>query len=243
MILALTVTSIATPQNRDQLFDSEPPLVERQGGAIRLNSYLSELDRWPPPRFVARAGASERLSGPAPALAGVAPRAAAPNIQHSLALGIEVEKSQHSSALRWIKRMVAAYEFVIGHATICQNHSSPRLDSNPSAERQARSEHHGVQQIAFKSQEFRHGTVVERARQGRDEIHVTGGSAFEKTTARDLDHYFHLRRLRQCFAAQYSMALWLVHNASLHFPPPAILPCQPRRKGPLLTGLVLTPSV
>jgi hypothetical protein len=183
-----------------------------------LNSYPSELNRRPLPRIVARPGASERLNSLAPAVTSIAPWAAPPNIQQPLAHRIEAEKSQYLSPLRRSQRMVATDEFVVRHAAVCQNHGSPRLEPYPGAERQARPEHQRIQQITFKSQVFRHGTVVEWARQGRDEIHLAGGPAFEKTASRDLDDYLYLWRICRCLTGEVSNVLRVVHAASLLHP-------------------------
>src|ERR1700693_5966827 len=109
----------------------------------------SELDRWPLPRFVSRAGASQRLIGAAPALARVAPGAASPEIQQTLALRIEVEKSQHASTLRRVHGLVTADEFVVPHAAVSQHDSTPRLDPDPGSKRQLRPEHHCIEKIAL----------------------------------------------------------------------------------------------
>lgn len=88
--------------------------------------------------------------------------------------------------------MVATDELLVGHAAVGENHRSPCLDPYAGPERQARPKHHRVQQITFKSQVSRHGTIVERTRQGRDEIHMAGGTALEKTASRDFDDYLYL---------------------------------------------------
>jgi hypothetical protein len=175
----------------------------------------SELHPWALPGIVSRLGASERLSRPAPALTCVAPRAASPNIQKPLALRIEVEKPQHLSALRRVQRVVAADQFVVRHAAVCHSYSSPRFDLFPSAERQAWPENQRIEQVAFKSQVIRHGAVVVRARQGRDEIDVAGGPAFQKTASRNLDHHFYLWRLERCVAGGRWTAVRIVHSTSL----------------------------
>ena len=144
------------------------------------------------PRIVSRLGPRERLGSVTPALACVAPRAAPPSIQQSLAPCIEMKKSQDPSALRGFHRAIAADEFVVGHATVCQDNSTPRPDAYLGAERKARSKHQCVEQIAFTSQVARHRAVIERAGQGRDEVHVAGGPAFEKAASRNLDHYVYL---------------------------------------------------
>jgi hypothetical protein len=59
----------------------------------------SELDRRSVPRIVSQRGATERLLGLAPTITCVTTWTATPNIQQSLALRIEVEKSQHVAAL------------------------------------------------------------------------------------------------------------------------------------------------
>src|SRR5882724_2805821 len=161
-------------------------------------NYRSELDRRPLPAAVSRPGASDRLRGPAPALAGVAPRAAPPDVQQSLALRVEVEKPEHVAALQRARRVLAADELVVRHAAVGQSHGSPCLDPYPRAQRQARSEHQRVQQVAFESQVNRHGAVVERAGQRRDEVDMPGGPALEKAAPRNLDHHLDLRRFGRC---------------------------------------------
>jgi len=143
------------------------------------------------PRIVSRFGTRERLGSLTPALAGVAPWAAPPRIQQSFAVCIEVKKSQDPSPLRSVHGTIAADEFVIGHAAVRQDNSPPRPDPKLSAERKARSKHQCVEQIAFTSQVARHGAVIERTRQGRDEVHMAGGAAFEKAAARNLDYYIY----------------------------------------------------
>src|SRR5574338_1694702 len=91
--------------------------------------------------------------------------------------------------------MIAADEFVIAHAPVSQNDGAPGFYTNPRAQWQSRSQHHRIQQITFKSHQLRYGTVVEWARQGRDEIHMSGGSALQKTAARDLNDDIYLRQL------------------------------------------------
>jgi hypothetical protein len=63
-----------------------------------------------------------------------------------------MEKSHDAAVFRWRKGMIAAYQFVIGHAAVGQNHGAPCFDPNPGAERQARSKHYSVQQIALEPQ-------------------------------------------------------------------------------------------
>jgi len=167
------------------------------------------------PRIVPRPGASDCLAGLAPSFARVASRTAAPDIQQALALRVEVEKAEDLAARRWVRRAVAADEFVVRHAAVGQCHGSPRLESCPRAPRQARSEHQRVQQVAFKPQMTRHRAVVERARQGRDEVDVTGGSAFQKAAARNFYYHLDLWRLRCPVAGRVSTIVRVVHSPSL----------------------------
>jgi len=60
----------------------------------------SKLNRRPLPRIIPWTRASERLNSPDPALARVLSRAASPDIQKSLALRIEMKKSQYFPPLR-----------------------------------------------------------------------------------------------------------------------------------------------
>ena len=156
----------------------------------------SKLNRRPLPRIIPWSRASERLDSLDPALARVAPRAASPNIQESLAFRIEVKKSKYSSALRWIQGAAAANEFVVRHAAVCQRHSSPCLDAYPRGERQTRSEHHCIQEIVFKTQVTRDRPIVKRAWQRRDEVDMAIGPSLQKATAWNLDHNLHLGRFR-----------------------------------------------
>jgi hypothetical protein len=180
-----------------------------------MDALRSEFNRRSVPRIVSRLGTRERLGSLAPALACVAPGAAPPSIQQSLTLCIEVKKSQDLLPLRRVHRVIAADEFVVGHAAVCQDNSPPRLDPYLSAERKARSKDQRVEQIAFKSQVARHGAVVKRARQGRDEVHVAGGPAFEKAASRHLDYYIYLWHQGRCLAAKGSAVIRVVHCASL----------------------------
>src|SRR6266511_1648300 len=88
----------------------------------------SEFNPWSVPRIVSRFGTRERLGSLTPALACVAPGAAPPRIQQSLTLCIEVKKSQDPAPLRRVHGVIAADEFVVGHAAVCQANGSPRLD-------------------------------------------------------------------------------------------------------------------
>jgi hypothetical protein len=156
------------------------------------------------PRFVPRLGAGESLTGLTPAFACVTSRPAAPKIQQPLALRIKVEKVEHLPAFRWFERAFAADELVVRHAAVGEDYRSPRLDPSSRAARKTWSEHYRVKQIAFKSHVARHGAVVERARQGRDEVEVTGGSAFQKATPRNFDDHVNFRRLRDFLAGMTS---------------------------------------
>lgn len=90
--------------------------------------------------------------------------------------------------------MLAADELVIRHAAVGQDHGAPCLDPYPRTERKTRSKQHRIEQIAFESDMARHGTVVERARQWRDEVEVTARPALEETAARNFNYDFDLRR-------------------------------------------------
>src|SRR5436309_1887020 len=89
----------------------------------------SEFNPGSVPRIASRFGTRERLGSLTPALACVPPGAAPPSIQQSLALCIEVKKSQDPSPLRGVHGTIAADEFVIGHAAVRQDNSSPRPDA------------------------------------------------------------------------------------------------------------------
>jgi len=68
------------------------------------------------------------------------------------------------------------------------------------AERQSRSEHDGVEQVAFETQKIGHCAVVEGTGQGRHEIDVPGRSALQEAAARHLDHDLELGRIElECF--------------------------------------------
>ena len=182
---------------------------------IQSHALRSELDRWPMPRIVSWPGARERMACLAPSFARVASRPAAPKIQQPLAFRVEVKKAEHLAARRLIERPLAADEFVVRHAAVGQDYGSPRLDPLSRAERKARSEHHRVQQIAFLSQIARHRAVVERAWQRRDEVEVTGGSAFQKAATRNLDDHVDLGRLGRVVAGRASNQFRIVHRASI----------------------------
>ena len=182
---------------------------------IQSHALRSKLDRWPMPCFVSWLGARDCVTGLAPSIARVASGSAAPKIQQPLALRVEVKETEDLAARRRIQWALAADEFVVRHAAVGQYYRSPRLDPSSRAERKAWSEHHRVQQIAFLSQVARHGAVVERARQWRDEVEVTGGSAFEKTATRNLDDHVDLGRLRGLLAGVASTQVRSVHSASI----------------------------
>ena len=68
--------------------------------------------------------------------------------------------------LRHAHRLVAADQFVVGHAAVCQRHGTPSLDVYPCSERKAWSKDDCVEQIAFKAQEAGHGTIIKWAWKG-----------------------------------------------------------------------------
>jgi hypothetical protein len=193
--------------------------------------FRSELNRWPMPRIVSRPGARQCVTGLAPSFARVASGAAAPQIQQPLALRVEVKEAKHLAARRWIQRALAADEFVVRHAAVGQDYGSPRLDLFSRAKRKARSEHHGVQQIAFLSQMAWHGAVVERARQRRDEVEVTGGSAFQKAATRNLDDHIDLGRLRGVPAGRAATQVLIIHRTSISREQPRGMPWPSRSPG------------
>ncbi len=178
------------------------------------------------PRKVSRPGTTERQTSLAPTFAGVAPGPAAPHIQQPLALRVEVEKAKHPAALRGVQWMVAADELVVHHPAVGQYHCPPCLDACPRAEWQARSQHHSVQQVAFQSYEIRHGAIVERARQGRDEVDVTGGSTFQKAAAGNLDHDLDLGRVRRRCGGRTALVALVVHCLRLPQPDVAAIQCR-----------------
>jgi hypothetical protein len=167
------------------------------------------------PCFVSRLGARDCMTGLAPSITRVASGPAAPKIQQPLALRVEVKEAEHLAARRWSQWALAADEFVVRHASVGQNYGSPCLDPFSRAERKARSEHHRVQQIAFLSQVARHGAVVERTRQRRDEVEVTGGSTLQKAATRNFDYHVDLGRLKGVPARKASTQVCIVHRASI----------------------------
>jgi hypothetical protein len=182
---------------------------------FQSHALRSELDRWPMPRFVSGLGARDCMTGLAPSIARVASGPAAPKIQQPLALRVEVKEAEHLAARRWIQWALAADEFVVRHAAVGQDYGSPRRDPFSRAERKARSEHHRVQQIAFLSQVARHGAVVERTRQRRDEVEVTGGSTLQKAATRNFDDHVDLGRLKGVPVRSASIQVCIVHRASI----------------------------
>src|SRR5262245_31568750 len=117
--------------------------------------------------------------------------------------------------------MIATDEFVVAHATIGQGHSSPRPDPNLRTQREARSKHQSVKQVALESYVLWHRAIVVWAWQRRDEVHVAGRPAFEKAAPRDLDHHVELWHSRPCLAATGSAVGIVVHCERLHRGDPA----------------------
>ena len=103
------------------------------------------------PEVVSRLGPAKRVSRIAPAFACIAPGPSTPDIQHALALRIEVKKTQHGFALRGIGKAITADKLVIDHAAVHENHGAPSLDTLARAQRQARTQYQRIQQIAFKA--------------------------------------------------------------------------------------------
>jgi hypothetical protein len=153
--------------------------------------------------------------GVTPSVASVAPRTSTPDVQQPLALRVEVEKSKNVAARRCVQRPIAADELVVHHAAVSQRHGSPRLDPCPRAERKARSEHQRIEQIAFESHMTRHGAIVVRTRQWRDEVDVTGGSAFQKAAAWNFDDYIDLRRQICVLENRATAIVEFVHTPSV----------------------------
>lgn len=133
------------------------PLTERAS---------SKIKRRPLPHTVSRPRARERLNCVAPPLACVASRPAAPDIQQPLALRIEMEKLHDSPALQEVWRMITADELVVRHAAVCQNYSSPGLDSYSCTIRQAWTQHHCIEKVTLEAHVTRYRAVVEGTWQG-----------------------------------------------------------------------------
>lgn len=133
---------------------------------LQTERISSEIKRRPLPRTVSRPRARERLNCVAPPLARVASRPASPDIQQPFALRVEMEKLYDPLALQQVWRMITTDEFVVRHAAVCQNYSPPGLDSYPRAIRQARAEHHRIEEVSLKAHVTRYGAVVEGTWQG-----------------------------------------------------------------------------
>src|SRR4030095_16378387 len=86
------------------------------------------------PRVISWLGTRERLCRFAPALARVAPGTAPPRVQQSLALRVEMKKTQDLAPLGQVQGMVAADELVVGHAAVGEDHGAPRLGPHSRAE-------------------------------------------------------------------------------------------------------------
>jgi len=71
----------------------------------------------------------------APPFAGIASGTTPPPVQQAFALRIEVEEAQHAAALRFAQRLIAADEFIVRHASICEHDRSPRADAHLAAKR------------------------------------------------------------------------------------------------------------
>src|SRR5205807_3190916 len=89
-------------------------------------------------------------------------------------------------------RVIAAHHFVVGHAAIGEHHGAPSLHAYAVPNGQARTQHHGIEEVAFKPDVLRHRAVIERAGQRRDEVDMPGGAALEKAASRNLDFDFKL---------------------------------------------------
>jgi len=167
------------------------------------------------PRVVSRSGTRTGIRHIAPSLASVTARAAPPNVQQPLALCVEAEESEDHSPLCCSHRTITANQFVVRHAAVRQAHGSPRLGPYVCTARQAWPKHHRVEQIAFESQIRRYRAIVERARQGRNEIHLARRPGFDEAAAWNLDHYIDLPPRAQRVTINGPDVVGVVHLASV----------------------------
>lgn len=118
-----------------------------------------------------------------------------------------MEKAKHPAAFCGGQRAAAANELVVAHPVIGEGHGTPRFHPHTTAEWQSRTQHHRVQQVAFKAQVLRHRAVVKRARQRRDEIDPARRPSLEKAAARNLNHHIQFNRLRSVLPGRETVAL------------------------------------
>ena len=163
--------------------------------AVRLAALRSKLYGWSEPSIVSRTRARKRLIGAAPTFTGISSGTPTPNVQHPLALCVEVEESQHVSTLRRGRCMIAANQFVVRHTAVSQRHRVPSLNAHMRSDSKAWPEDDSVQQIAFHADISRHRAIVERTRQRRYEVDMPCGPALQKTAARDFNHHVYIGRL------------------------------------------------
>src|SRR3954454_23118182 len=91
------------------------------------------------------------------------------------------------------QRLAAANQLVVGHTAIGQDHRTPGFYPYTRTQRHACSENHCVEQIAVEPDVLGHRTIVEWARQRRDEIDVPRRSSLDEGATGNLDLDFELR--------------------------------------------------
>ena len=167
------------------------------------------------PRTVSRPSARKRKRHIAPSVARVTAWATPPNIQQPLARCIKVEESKDHSPLCCGHGVITANQFVVRHAAVRQDHGAPGLDPYVRTEWKARPKHQRVEQIAFKSYIGRYRTIVERARQRRNEIHAPRRAAFDETAAWNLDYHIYFRPQGQFVIIDGPIAVCVFHLSTL----------------------------
>ncbi len=95
--------------------------------------------------------------------------------------------------------MFATDQFVVFQTTVDQRYCSPGFDAQTCAERKSRSQYQRIEEVIVQPQQIRYSTVIEWARQWRNEVDVAIRSAFEKASARDLDDHFEFGRIERRF--------------------------------------------
>jgi hypothetical protein len=85
-----------------------------------------------------------------------------------------MKKAQYFTTLGRVWRIFGTDKLIIRQAAIPHYYRSPGFSLDFCAQREPRSQHNGIQEVAIKTDITGNGAVIERTREGRNKVDFTG---------------------------------------------------------------------